>query len=156
MNCRCPACQIVLTSDLRMSLASGLDNKVVDDLISALTAVDVGAGADLTTAALLAGVHGVVDGRAARYFNEVLLLAGNSGPSTQTTAFARESVRCLPQAPSTRFSIGWRTFAHPPICRMRPGVRTTSSPSRREPARLGSSFRSGGVARCYATRADSS
>ena len=78
-----------LASDLRMSLASGLDNKVVDDLISGLTAVDVGAGADLTAAALLAGVHGVVDGRAARYFTEVRLLAGNSGPSTQTTAFAR-------------------------------------------------------------------
>ena len=43
------------------------------------------------------------------------------------------SVHCFQQPPSTRFSLGWRTSAHPPICRMRPVVRTTSSPSRRGP-----------------------
>ena len=46
-------------------------------------------GTTVTAAGLIAAVHSVVDGRAARYFGEVRLLAGNSGPSTQTTAFAR-------------------------------------------------------------------
>ena len=77
-----------LASDLRMSLASGLDNKVVDDLITALTSMDVTPATTLTTAALISAVHGVVDGRGARYFNEVRLLAGNTGTSGQTTAFA--------------------------------------------------------------------
>ena len=77
-----------LASDLRMSLAAGLDNKVVDDLITALTSMDVTAGTTLTTPALLAAVHGVVDGRAARYFNDVVLLSGNTAASGQTTAFS--------------------------------------------------------------------
>ena len=78
-----------LASDLRMSLASGLDRKVVRDLITGLTAVDVTAGTTVTAAGLIAAVHGVVDGRAARYFNEVLLLAGQQDVASQTTAFER-------------------------------------------------------------------
>ena len=78
-----------LASDLRMSLASGLDRKVVRDLISGLTAVDVTVGTTVTAAGLIAAVHNVVDGRGARYFREVLLLAGNSDVASQTTAFER-------------------------------------------------------------------
>ena len=78
-----------LADDLRMSLASGLDRKVVRDLISGLTAVDVTAGTTVTAAGLIAAVHSVVDGAAARYFNEVRLLAGNSDVASQTTAFER-------------------------------------------------------------------
>ena len=82
-----PGIANALASDLRMSLASGLDNKVVDDLVSALTRVAI--AATVTTASLLAAVHGVVDGKAARYFSEVQLLAGNTGATSQTTAFER-------------------------------------------------------------------
>ena len=71
-----PGIANALASDLRMSLASGLDNKVVDDLVSALTRVAI--ASTVTTASLIAAVHGVVDGKAARYFNEVRLLAGNT------------------------------------------------------------------------------
>ena len=72
-----------------MSLASGLDNVVVDDVITELTAQDVTAGTTLTTAALIAAMHGVVDGKGASFFREVRLLAGNTAASSQTTAFAR-------------------------------------------------------------------
>ena len=51
-----------LADDLRASLASGLDRKVVRDLISGLTAVDVTAGTTVTAAGLIAAVHSVVDG----------------------------------------------------------------------------------------------
>ena len=78
-----------LADDLRMSLASGLDRKVVRDLLSGLTGVDVTAGTTVTAAGLIAAVHSVVDGRAARYFSDVRLLAGNSGAASQTTAFER-------------------------------------------------------------------
>ena len=76
-----------LSDDLRMSLASGLDRKVVRDLISGLTAVDVTAGTTVTAAGLIAAVHSVVDGRAARYFGDVRLLAGNGTAASQTSAF---------------------------------------------------------------------
>ena len=78
-----------LADDLRMSLASGLDRKVVRDLLSGLTAEDVTAGTTVTAAGLIAAVHSVVDGRAARYFGEVRLLAGNGVAASQTTAFER-------------------------------------------------------------------
>ena len=84
-----PGVANALASDLRMSLASGLDRKVVRDLISDLTAVDVTSGTTVTAAGLISAVHGVVDGRAARYFREVRLLAGNSDAASQTTAFER-------------------------------------------------------------------
>ena len=34
-------------------------------------------------------MHALVDGRGARYFNEIRLLAGNTSASSQTTAFSR-------------------------------------------------------------------
>ena len=74
-----------------MSLASGLDRKVVRDLISGLTAVDVTTGTTVTAAGLIAAVHGVVDGSGPRrYFNEVQS-AGRQlvTLASQTTAFER-------------------------------------------------------------------
>ena len=84
-----PGIGAYMASDLRNSLMAGLDNKVVDDLISALTAIDVTSGTTLTFAGMLGGVYALVDGRGARYFNEIRLLAGNTSASSQTTAFSR-------------------------------------------------------------------
>ena len=78
-----------LASDLRMSLASGLDRKVVVAMTAALDGGQVVIASTVTAASLIGGVHGVVDGRTARYFNEVRLLAGNTTVSGQTTAFQR-------------------------------------------------------------------
>ena len=84
---RMPGVLAAAVPDLRMSLAAGLDNVVVDDVITELTAQDV--AATLTTAALIAAMHGVVDGKGASFFREVRLLAGNTAASSQTTAFSR-------------------------------------------------------------------
>ena len=84
---RMPGVLAAAVPDIRMSLAAGLDNVVVDDTITELTAQDV--AATLTTPALLAAMHGVVDGKGASFFREVRLLAGNTAASSQTTAFSR-------------------------------------------------------------------
>ena len=86
---RMPGISNYLGGDIRMSLMAGLDNYVVDQLISGLTAVDVTSGTTLTTAGLVAAVHAEVDGRAAQFFSDIRLLAGNTGAASQTTAFAR-------------------------------------------------------------------
>ena len=85
---RMPGVLAAAVPDIRMSLASGLDNVVVDDVITELTAQDVTAGTTLTMPALIAAIHGVVDGKGASFFREVRLLAGNTAASSQTTAFA--------------------------------------------------------------------
>ena len=86
---RMPGISNYLGGDIRMSLMAGLDNYVVDQLISGLTAVDVTTGTTLTTAGLVAAVHEEVDGRAAQFFSDIRLLAGNTGAASQTTAFSR-------------------------------------------------------------------
>ena len=86
---RMPGISNYLGGDIRMSLMAGLDNYVVDQLISGLTAVDVTSGTTLTTAGLVAAVHAEVDGRAAQFFSDIRLLAGNTGAASQTTAFSR-------------------------------------------------------------------
>ena len=86
---RMPGVLAAAVPDVRMSLVSGLDNVVVDDTISGLTAQDVTSGTTLATAGLIAAMHGVVDGKGASFFREVRLLAGNTAATSQTTAFAR-------------------------------------------------------------------
>lgn len=78
-----------LASDLRMSLSSGLDNKAIDHLQTTLTAADATSGTTMTSGLLLGAIASVVDGRGARFFNEVRVLAGNTSAGSQTTAYAR-------------------------------------------------------------------
>ena len=89
---RMPGVLAAAVPDLRMSLASGLDNVVVDDTISGLTAQDVTSGTTLAIGGLIAAMHGVVDGKGASFFREVRLLAGNTAATSQTTAFSRLGV----------------------------------------------------------------
>ena len=83
-----PGIGAYLARDLRASLMSGLDKETVSGLNSELTDTDLGA-ATLTTAILLAGVHGLVDGRGAFYYTDIRLLAGNTAAASQTTAHTR-------------------------------------------------------------------
>ena len=81
-----PGIGAYLASDLRMAYMSGFDNLIIDDLITALTAVDVTSGTTLTTAGLIAAVHAQADGRGARFFDDIRLLAGNGTAASQTSA----------------------------------------------------------------------
>lgn len=70
-----------LASDLRMSLAAGLDAKVIADLLTALTGPI--ATADPVTLSDLFSVWGrVVDGKAARTVNEVRMMVGAGSAAT--------------------------------------------------------------------------
>ena len=78
-----------LASDLRMSLMSGLDNKVIDDLIANVTGGDESAD-PITLANLFTLWGSVVNGVAAKNVNEVKWLVGAIGagaaqPSTYAT-----------------------------------------------------------------------
>ena len=76
-----------LGGDIRAALMEGLDNKVVDDLVSASTATDIAAAA-MTLATFLAGMGRAVNGRAARFLSDVRVLAGNTAASGQTTFYS--------------------------------------------------------------------
>ena len=75
-----------LGGDISGALMEGLDNKVVDDLVTASTAVDI-ASAVMTLATFLAGMGRAVNGRAARFLNEIRVLAGNADATGQTTFY---------------------------------------------------------------------
>ena len=78
-----------LGGDIRGALMEGLDNKVVDDLVSASgTATDIG-NAVMTLALFLAGMGAAVNGRAARSLSEIRVLAGNTDANNQTTFYER-------------------------------------------------------------------
>ena len=76
-----------LGGDIRGALMEGLDNKVVDDLVSASTAVDIAAGA-MTLGTFLAGMGRAVNGRTARMLSEIRVLAGNTSAGSQTTFYS--------------------------------------------------------------------
>ena len=84
-----PGIGAYLASDIRGGLVAGLDNKTVDDLITALTAVDVTSGTTVTAAGLIAAVHQLVDGRGAFYYTDINLLSGNNDATSQTTSHER-------------------------------------------------------------------
>ena len=64
-----------MQSDLRASLTSGLDVKVLTDLLSGLT--EVNDNTTMTLAKLLAKFGGAVDGKGAKNVNQVRILASN-------------------------------------------------------------------------------
>ena len=70
-----PGVAAYLASDLRMSLMAGLDNKVIDDLIAALT--DATAGTTVETLNRLLGRFGAgVDGKGAKDVRDVRIMCG--------------------------------------------------------------------------------
>ena len=73
-----------LGGDIRGGLMAGLDNKVVVDLVAGITEVDI-AGTTMTLATFLAGMGRAVNGRTARFLNEIRVLAGNTDVAGQTT-----------------------------------------------------------------------
>ena len=84
-----PGVAAYLARDLRASLASGLDLKVVTDLLSELT--QVADTATITLAKWFGKWGAVVDGRAAKTVNDVRWLVGTHGrgtPPVSTYSFA--------------------------------------------------------------------
>ena len=87
-----PGIMSYLANDLRMGLASGLDNKVIDDLVTGLgTAIDTTGSTTVTFGTLMSSIATAVNGRGARYFQEVRVLAGNTSGSGQTTFYAKSA-----------------------------------------------------------------
>ena len=78
-----------LGGDIRNALMEGLDNKVVDDLVSASGAANDIGNAVMTLALFLSGMASAVNGRTARTFNEIRILAGNTDAGSQTTFYER-------------------------------------------------------------------
>ena len=70
-----PGLMPYMQSDLRASLTSGLDVKVLTDLLSGLT--EVNDNTTMTLAKLLAKFGGAVDGKGAKNVNQVRILASN-------------------------------------------------------------------------------
>ena len=70
-----PGLMPYMQSDLRESLTSGLDVKVLTDLLSGLT--EVNDNTTMTLAKLLAKFGGAVDGKGAKNVNQVRILASN-------------------------------------------------------------------------------
>ena len=70
-----PGLMPYMQGDLRASLLSGLDVKVLTDLIAGLT--EVNDNATMTLAKLFAKFGGAVDGKGARTVNQVRILASN-------------------------------------------------------------------------------
>ena len=71
-----PGVLAAAVSDLRMSLVSGLDNRVVDQLIGALTHTPPAVGTTVTLPLFNARWAQAVDGKAARYMDDVKWLVG--------------------------------------------------------------------------------
>ena len=84
-----PGIMEYLVRDLRMGLMAGLDNKIVDDLVSGLTDTDLTSGTTLTAAGLMQGAFAAVNGRAAFTLNDIRVLAANTSAASQTTAYER-------------------------------------------------------------------
>ena len=80
-----PGIGMALQRDLRMSLMAGLDNKVVDDLISGLTRVND--TAVLTLTKFLQKLGQAVDGRGARDIRQVRTLIATSQDGTHPTSY---------------------------------------------------------------------
>ena len=71
-----PGVLAAAVGDLRMSLVAGLDNRVVDLLIGALTHTNPAVGTTVTLPLFLGRWAGAVNGIAARYMEEVKWLVG--------------------------------------------------------------------------------
>ena len=79
-----------LANDIRMALMAGLDNKVIDDLASGLgAAVLQTGGTTVTQATLFAAVASGIDGRKARNFNEINVLAQAATANNQTSFYEK-------------------------------------------------------------------
>lgn len=79
-----PGIGAALLRHIRQALVSGLDNKVIDDLISGLT--DPSANTTVETLPLIMGRYGAaVDGIGAKDVREVRLLVGTTGGGTAPT-----------------------------------------------------------------------
>ena len=86
-----PGIGAALQRDARMALMAGLDNKVIDDLLAALT--DPTANSTIETLALVLGRFGAaVDGRGAVDVRQVRILCGTvSGGTSQPATYAMVS-----------------------------------------------------------------
>ena len=82
-----PGLMPYMQSDLRASLMSGLDVKVLTSLLAGLT--EVNDNTTMTLAKLFAKYGGAVDGNAAKNVNQVRILASNESP---TRSFPRLSI----------------------------------------------------------------
>ena len=96
-----PGVLAAAVSDLRMSLVAGLDNRVVDLLIGALTHTAPAVGTTVTLALFLARWASAVNGIAARSMEEVKWLVGtvpeaSMSNATYSTMMALASVSTVP------------------------------------------------------------
>ena len=96
-----PGVLAAAVSDLRMSLVAGLDNRVVDQLVGALTHTVPAVGTTVTLALFLARWASAVNGIAARSMEEVKWLVGTvpeaaMANATYSTMMALASVSTVP------------------------------------------------------------
>ena len=96
-----PGVLAAAVSDLRMSLVAGLDNRVVDQLIGALTHTPPAVGTTVTLALFNARWATAVNGVAARYMDDVKWLVGTvpedaMANATYQTLMALASVSTVP------------------------------------------------------------
>ena len=78
-----------MAADLRVSLASGLDNVTIDDLVSGLTIALQTGNTTVTQNTLFEAIASGVDGVGARYFTELRVLAETVAVSAQTSFYAK-------------------------------------------------------------------
>ena len=96
-----PGVLAAAVGDLRMSLVAGLDNRVVDQLVGALTHTVPAVGTTVTLALFLARWASAVNGIAARSMEEVKWLVGTvpeaaMANATYSTMMALASVSTVP------------------------------------------------------------